>query len=76
MRILTGITPSGTLHLGNYFGAIIGDRAEVGCNAVLNPGTLLGPRSVVMPTVSFGGVLPPATIAKARQTVTLLPRRD
>ncbi len=69
--------PDATYETGlKKFGAIIGDRAEVGCNAVLNPGTLLGPRSVVMPTVSFGGVLPPATIAKARQTVTLLPRRD
>ncbi|HWA09053.1 MAG TPA: UDP-N-acetylglucosamine diphosphorylase [Opitutaceae bacterium] len=58
------------------FGAIVGEQAEVGCNAVLNPGTLLGRRAVVMPTVSFGGVLPAATIAKARQTVTLLPRRD
>ena len=58
------------------FGAIIGDRAEVGCNAVLYPGTLLGPRSVVMPTMAFGGVLPPATMAKVRQAVTLLPRRD
>jgi NDP-sugar pyrophosphorylase family protein len=58
------------------FGAIVGDRAEVGCNAVLNPGTLLGPRSVVMPAISFGGVLPPATIAKIRQAVTFLPRRD
>lgn len=57
------------------FGAILGERAEVGCNAVLNPGTILGPRSVVMPTISFGGVLPPDTIAKTRQTVTLLPRR-
>ena len=57
------------------FGAILGERAEVGCNAVLNPGAILGPRSVVMPTISFGGVLPPDTIAKTRQTVTFLPRR-
>jgi NDP-sugar pyrophosphorylase family protein len=69
--------PDATYDTGlRKFGAIIGDRAEVGCNAVLNPGTLLGPRSVVMPAIAFGGVLPPATIAKARQTVTLLPRRD
>jgi UDP-N-acetylglucosamine diphosphorylase / glucose-1-phosphate thymidylyltransferase / UDP-N-acetylgalactosamine diphosphorylase / glucosamine-1-phosphate N-acetyltransferase / galactosamine-1-phosphate N-acetyltransferase len=57
-------------------GAIVGDQAEVGCNAVLNPGTLLGKRSLVMPTVAFSGYLPPATIAKTRQTVTLIPRRD
>src|SRR3954471_4052393 len=37
------------------FGAIVGDKAEVGCNAVLNPGTLLGPRSLVTPTLAFSG---------------------
>ncbi len=58
------------------FGAILGDQAEVGCNAVLNPGTLLGPRALVMPAMSFGGVLPPATIARVRQAVTTLARRD
>jgi carbonic anhydrase/acetyltransferase-like protein (isoleucine patch superfamily) len=58
------------------FGAIVGDRAEVGCNAVLQPGTLLGTRSLVMPLTAFGGYLPPATIAHSRQQVTTLPRRD
>lgn len=58
------------------FGAIVGERAEVGCNAVLNPGTLLGPRSLVMPTSVFTGYLPPATIARVRTTVSLIPRRD
>jgi NDP-sugar pyrophosphorylase family protein len=69
--------PEGTVDTGlKKFGALLGDRAEVGCNAVLNPGTVLGKRSLVMPTIAFGGYLPPATIAKARATVTLLPRRD
>jgi NDP-sugar pyrophosphorylase family protein len=58
------------------FGAILGDQAEVGCNAVLNPGTLLGPRALVMPCMAFGGHLPAATIARSRQAVTTLPRRD
>jgi NDP-sugar pyrophosphorylase family protein len=57
------------------FGAILGDGAEVGCNAVLNPGTLLGPRSLVMPAIAFGGVLPASTIARVRQQVTLVPRK-
>jgi UDP-N-acetylglucosamine diphosphorylase / glucose-1-phosphate thymidylyltransferase / UDP-N-acetylgalactosamine diphosphorylase / glucosamine-1-phosphate N-acetyltransferase / galactosamine-1-phosphate N-acetyltransferase len=68
--------PEATYETGlKKFGAIVGDNAEVGCNAVLNPGTLLGRRSLVMPLVAFSGYLPPATIAKTRQTVTLLPRR-
>lgn len=58
------------------FGAIVGDSAEVGCNAVLNPGTLLGPRSLVTPTIAFSGYLPAATIAHARPTIRLIPRRD
>ncbi len=58
------------------FGAILGDKAEVGCNAVLNPGTLLGRRSLVMPTMAFGGHLPEATIAHSRPVVKFLPRRD
>ena len=58
------------------FGAILGDKAEVGCNAVLNPGTLLGPRALVTPAIAIGGYIPAATIAHARHTVKLIPRRD
>lgn len=69
--------PAGPVATGlRKFGAIVGDRAEVGCNAVLNPGTLLGPRALVMPTLAFSGYLPPATIAHARTTITQIPRRD
>lgn len=57
------------------FGAIIGDGAEVGCNAVLNPGTLLGPRSLVAPAIAYGGCLPPATIVRSSAAVSLIPRR-
>lgn len=58
------------------FGAVLGDHAEVGCNAVLNPGTLLGRRALVMPCTNFGGYLPPATIARSRTSITTIPRRD
>jgi NDP-sugar pyrophosphorylase family protein len=58
------------------FGAILGDQAEVGCNAVLNPGTIMGKRALVMPTLAFNGTLPAATIAHARPAVKLIPRRD
>jgi NDP-sugar pyrophosphorylase family protein len=58
------------------FGAILGDGAEVGCNAVLNPGTLLGRRALVMPTVAFAGYLPANTIARIRGTITQIPRKD
>jgi len=58
------------------FGAILGDKAEVGCNAVLNPGSVLGPMALVMPTVAFTGYLPAKTIAKIRATVVQQSRRD
>jgi NDP-sugar pyrophosphorylase family protein len=68
--------PTGTVDTGlRKFGAILGDGAEVGCNAVLNPGTLLGPRSLVMPAINFGGVLAPSTIARVRQRVTFVTRK-
>ena len=69
--------PSGTVGTGlQKFGAILGDKAEVGCNAVLNPGTLLGPRALVMPCTAFGGYLPAGMIARIRQPITTLARRD
>lgn len=49
------------------FGAIIGDHAEIGCNSVLNPGTVIGRRSLIYPLTSFGGVLPEDSILKNRQ---------
>lgn len=58
------------------FGAILGDEAEVGCNAVLNPGALLGPRSLVMPAIAFGGVLGPSMIATVRQQIAVMARRS
>lgn len=69
--------PSGPVGTGlRKFGAVLGDAAEVGCNAVLNPGSVLGKRALVMPCVPFSGYLPPATIAHARTAVTHIPRRD
>ena len=46
------------------FSAIIGDYAEVGCNTVLNPGTLLGRSSIVYPLCSVRGVIPENSILK------------
>lgn len=39
------------------FGALVGDRVEVGCNCVLQPGSILGPGAVVFPLTPFRGVL-------------------
>jgi NDP-sugar pyrophosphorylase family protein len=56
------------------FGAILGDRAEVGCNAVLNPGSVVGRDSVVYPCVNWRGVLGANSIAKNRSIVETVER--
>lgn len=53
------------------FGALLGDRAQAGCNAVLNPGTILGPGAIVYPNVFWRGVLPRNGIAKNRAAVEI-----
>jgi NDP-sugar pyrophosphorylase family protein len=54
------------------FGAIIGDYAQIGCNAVLNPGSLIGRSSRIYPCVSWRGFLPPEKIAKENQIFDLI----
>ena len=49
-------------------GAILGDWAEVGCNAVLNPGTILGQHSQIYPTTCVRGVIKSWTIVKSDGT--------
>lgn len=46
------------------FGAVMGDHAKVGCNAVLCPGSIIGRNSVVYPCLNWRGVLPSNSIAK------------
>ncbi|HST30852.1 MAG TPA: UDP-N-acetylglucosamine diphosphorylase [Chthoniobacterales bacterium] len=66
-NIATGLTK---------FGAIVGDRTEIGCNAVINPGSVLGRDCLVYPNVNFRGVLPEESVAKLRQEIQILTRRD
>ena len=46
------------------FGAMLGDFVEVGCNSVLNPGTVIGPHSNVYPTSCVRGMVPEYSIWK------------
>lgn len=45
-------------------GAIIGDHSQIGCNAVLNPGSLLQKNTQVYPTVNVGGLIKEKCIVK------------
>jgi NDP-sugar pyrophosphorylase family protein len=58
------------------FGAMVGDLAEVGCNAVLNPGSVVGRNSVVYPNTNWRGVLPPNHIVKNRAEQEIVERRS
>ena len=46
------------------FGALLGDNTDIGCNAVLNPGSIVGRGSIIYPNTSWRGVLPPNRIVK------------
>lgn len=46
------------------FGAMLGDYVEVGCNSVLNPGTVVCPHSNIYPTSCVRGVIPADSIYK------------
>ncbi len=51
------------------FGAMLGDFVEVGCNSVLNPGTVIGRHSNVYPTSCVRGLVPANSIWKNDGTV-------
>jgi NDP-sugar pyrophosphorylase family protein len=58
------------------FGAMMGDRSEVGCNAVLSPGSIIGRESVVYPNVTWRGTLQARMIVKNKAGLDIVPRRD
>jgi NDP-sugar pyrophosphorylase family protein len=56
------------------FGALLGDHTEIGCNAVLNPGSIVGRGSVIYPNVNWRGVLPPNRIVKNKAGLEVVAR--
>ena len=63
-------TPEGGIETGRKkFGAMLGDYVEVGCNSVLNPGTVIGSHTNVYPLSSVRGVVPANSIYKNRSEV-------
>ena len=51
------------------FGAMLGDNVDVGCNSVLNPGTVLGREVSVYPTSCVRGVIPAGYIFKDKDNI-------
>ena len=57
------------------FGALLGDGADVGCNAVLNPGSIIGRSAVVYPNTNWRGHLPANMIAKNQAAIAVVVKR-
>lgn len=80
---LSGKRPSIVLHVKDEMydtglaklGAILGDDVQTGCNAVLNPGCLVGPRTLIYANLSLRkGYHLPDSVIKLRQKTSRVPR--
>lgn len=57
------------------FGALLGDGVDIGCNAVLNPGSIVGRGAVIYPGVNWRGILPANMIAKNKAAIEVVVKR-
>ncbi len=53
------------------FGAMLGDHVEVGCNSVLNPGSVIGRNTNIYPLSMVRGVIPPNSIYKNKNEIAV-----
>lgn len=58
------------------FGAMVGDNVEVGCNSVLNPGTVIGRNTNIYPLSSVRGAVPADSIFKNQTTIAVKENRN
>jgi UDP-N-acetylglucosamine diphosphorylase / glucose-1-phosphate thymidylyltransferase / UDP-N-acetylgalactosamine diphosphorylase / glucosamine-1-phosphate N-acetyltransferase / galactosamine-1-phosphate N-acetyltransferase len=57
------------------FGALLGDNSEIGCNTVLNPGSIIGRGAIIYPNLSWRGILPANMIVKNKAAYEVVVRR-
>lgn len=55
-------------------GAIVGDHSEIGCNSVLNPGTVLGKNVHTYPATNFGGYIEENSLVKSATKIQITKR--
>lgn len=67
VKVTEGIIETGL----KKFGAIIGDRAEIGCNTVINPGTVIGRNTSVYPLSCVRGEIPADSIYKSSDNIVV-----
>ncbi|HEY6169624.1 MAG TPA: DapH/DapD/GlmU-related protein [Verrucomicrobiae bacterium] len=58
------------------FGALVGDHTEIGCNSVLNPGSIIGRNSVIYPCTNWRGILAENMIVKNKSAQEVVERRS
>lgn len=58
------------------FGVILGDTSDIGCNAVINPGSIIGKNSIIYANVTWRGYLPAKRIVKLQQSQSVVERRS
>jgi len=56
-------------------GALLGDHTDIGCNSVLNPGSIIGRGAVIYPCTNWRGVLPANLIVKNKAAQEVVVRR-
>jgi acetyltransferase-like isoleucine patch superfamily enzyme len=56
-------------------GALVGDGVEIGCNSVLNPGSVIGRGSILYPLTQWRGVLPPNMLVKSKPAQEIVAKR-
>ena len=56
-------------------GALIGDRVQIGCNTVLNPGTLVGKDALCYPLLHLSGTITEASLVKSTNRIQIRKRR-
>ncbi|OGY26336.1 MAG: hypothetical protein A2Z42_03345, partial [Candidatus Woykebacteria bacterium RBG_19FT_COMBO_43_10] len=64
-------TPTGL----RKFGSLVGDEAKIGCNAVLDPGTIIGKGTIVYPLAAIRGSIPANKIVKYRQSLEVVDQK-
>ena len=57
------------------FGALVGDHVDIGCNSVLNPGTVIGRNSMMYPCTNWRGVVPADRIVKNKAATEVVELR-
>lgn len=71
------LSPEETIATGLMkFGAIVGDEVEIGCNAVVNPGTIIGRGSMIYPLSNPRGVIPEGVVYKQDGTRVPIRKED